>query len=151
MIRRRNQMIGIAATVLVTAAVIPAASLGSSSANERTPAELGQAVGEPGEGGGATVDARYERTPAELGQAVGEPGEGGGAAVDARYERTPAELGQRVLSYGAPGAGAGGFGWSDAAIGTGGVLGVALIGVGTAAVLSRRRRARSALLRAAAS
>ena len=72
----RNNVIGILAAPLVATALAPAAGM----------AQLGAAAPEH------PVSGLSDRTATELGQAVGEPGDGGAVAANARASRTPTEL-----------------------------------------------------------
>ena len=78
-----------------------------------------------------------ERTPTELAQAVGEPGEEDGAATTL-YSRTPTELGQRVPPRAPSVVEARGFDWGDGAVGA--LIASGLILVTVAAVRTRHRR-----------
>jgi hypothetical protein len=93
----------------------------------------------PGASSAQAPAGPFERTPTERGQAVGEPGEPGSAALNALYSRTRTELGQSVTPSVTPGPKPTGFAWGDAAIGAGSVLGLALIGFGVVALVTRRR------------
>jgi hypothetical protein len=94
----------------------------------------------PGAGVASAGAGPEERTPTELGQAVGEPGEQESAATRL-FSRTPTELGQRVTPSAIPAVESSGFDWDDAAIGAGAAL--ALVGLGgcVGILLVRRRRA----------
>jgi hypothetical protein len=141
MSRTSRKTIGALAALVAATALVPGASSAQAAGGpfERTATERGQAVGEPGEKGSAALNAVYSRTRTERGQAVGEPGEPGSAALNALYSRTRTELGQRVTPFVTPGASPTGFAWGDAAIGAGSVLGLALIGFGGVALVTRRR------------
>jgi hypothetical protein len=93
MSRTPNKIIGSLTMALVVGATLaPSAGAASDAQSSgglgRTPTEIGQAVGEPGEGTGIVqTDAQQSnasssglgRTSTELGQAIGEPGESTGA------------------------------------------------------------------------
>jgi hypothetical protein len=135
----RKIIVSLAAALLVVAALAPSAGAASDPQSAgglgRTPTELGQAVGEPGEGTRVVLADQREssqassglgRTPTEIGQAVGEPGHPNGA-----YAFSPGTQG--VAS---PDDGSGGFDWGDAAIGAALAL---IVGGGALAIASRRR------------
>jgi hypothetical protein len=136
MSRTTNKIIlGVAMALLVGAALAPGAAAGDPESNGglgRTPTELGQAVGEPGEGTSALQAAarqsepaagRLGRTPTEIGQAVGEPGDPNVALAS-----------QATVSPGD--AASNGFDWGDAAIGAGLTI---IVGIGAMAIVTRRR------------
>jgi hypothetical protein len=114
MSRTQNKVIGALAAALAVVALAPAASFAGLSA------------------------PTTERTATELGQAVGEPGEQGGAR-NALESRTPTELAQRVAPSAASGSASSGFDWGDAAIGAGAVVVLGLTGFGGFVLMDRRR------------
>jgi hypothetical protein len=135
---RTNKIIkGLAFTLVVGAALAPAAGAASDPpvGLGRTPTEIGQAVGEPGEGTSALqadsqqsqpTPAGVGRTATESGQAVGEPGDPNAFAVQSGNQIRAAQ----------PDDGSGGFDWGDAAIGAGLTV---IVGIGAMAILTRRR------------
>jgi hypothetical protein len=91
----------------------------------------------------ASLNAITARTATELGQAAGEPGDGGGApGSDPRYSSlnaiTGAPAGEPTLVSVSPAGSADEFQWGDAALGAGAML--ALTALGGAAFLTVRRR-----------
>jgi hypothetical protein len=136
---RTNKIIkSLAFTLVVGAALAPGAGAASdpSGGLGRTPTEIGQAVGEPGEPTSALqadsqqsqpTPAGLGRTPSEIGHAVGEPGDPNvfGAVQPGNQTRAAQ-----------PEDGSGGFDWGDAAIGAGLTL---FVGIGAMAILTRRR------------
>jgi hypothetical protein len=140
MSRTPNKIIGSLTMALVLGATVaPSAGAVSdppSSGLSRTPTEIGQAVGEPGEGAGiAQTDAQQSkassselgRTPTEVGQAIGEPSES--TAVAAQPD------GNQAVN--ASDDDSGGFEWGVAAIVAGGLA--LLAGIGGFALSYRRR------------
>jgi hypothetical protein len=138
MSRTTNKIIkGVALALLVGGVLAPSAGAAGEPQSPgdlaRTPTEIGQAVGEPGEGTPAVqADGRESqqvpgglvRTPTEIGQAVGEPGDPNVAAVVQPVNQTSV-AGESS-----------GFDWGDAAIGAGLTL---ILGIGAVAIVSRRR------------
>jgi hypothetical protein len=136
MSRTTNKIIkGVAMALLVGGALAPGAAAGDPQANGglgRTPTELGQAVGEPGEGTSGAQAAALQsepaagglgRTPTEIGQAVSEPGDPN-VALATRATVSPAN------------AASNGFDWGDAAIGAGLTI---IVGIGAMTIFTRRR------------
>jgi hypothetical protein len=140
MSRTPNKIIGSLTLALVLGATLaPSAGAKSdppSSGLSRTPTEIGQAVGEPGEDAGIVqTDAQQPnassselgRTPTEVGQAIGEPSESTAVAAP------PA--GNQAMNLSDEDSG--GFDWSVAAIVAGGLT--LLAGIGGFALSYRRR------------
>jgi hypothetical protein len=138
MSRTTNKIIkGVAMGLLVGGTLVPGAAAGDAQSNGglgRTPTEMGQAVGEPGEGTSAVQAAVRQsqqspdglgRSPTEIGQAVGEPGDPN-FAVATLPTVNPADDASS------------GFDWGDAAIGAGLTL---IVGIGAMAIFTRRRGA----------
>jgi hypothetical protein len=121
MSRTRDKTITTLVAVLATAALVPAASAASTGPNERTQTELGQAVGEPADRGGAAANARYSRTPTELGQRVATSV--APAATSAATDPKPS-----------------GFDWGDAGIGAAAMLALIALGGALGIALVNRRR-----------
>jgi hypothetical protein len=155
-IYQRRLRRGVAVAFLVGTIAAPAAS--AAQLAERTPTELGQAVGEPGERS-PSADSIEQRTATELGQAVGEPGErsstqdqqqqqgypgtsGGGVSADTVIRRD----GSAAVPFvpwvnGAPPAKAeAGFDWGDAGIGAGAMFTLIVIAAGAALATGHRPR-----------
>jgi hypothetical protein len=125
MSRTQRKIIGALATVLATSALAPATSIAGQSAT-------------------APTNDLTDRTPTELGQAVGEPGEAGSAALGTRFARTPTELAQRVLpAAAADETASSGFDWGDAAIGAAAVLALGLAAAGGLVLMDRGARQRA--------
>ena len=140
MSRTPNQIIAsLTMALIVGATLAPSAGAASDPQSSsgglgRTPTEIGQAVGEPGEdAGGVQADAQQAsalfselgRTPTELGQAVGEPTES--TAIGA----------QPVGSQAVNSSDNDGFNWGIAAVVVGGLALLAAVG---GLALSHRRR-----------
>jgi hypothetical protein len=111
MSRTRNTIItGLATALMVAAVAAPSAgATPSAGSGERTATELGQAVGEPGNGNG-----KFARTPTELGQSTD-------------LSPSPTRSGESD-----------GVDWGPVAIVGGSVLALTLIGLGGVALARRR-------------
>jgi hypothetical protein len=141
MSRTRNKIIGSLTMALVVGATLaPSAGAASDPQSSgglgRTPTEIGQAVGEPGEDPGIVqTDAQQAnasssglgRTPTEMGQAVGEPSES--TAIAAQPD------GNQALNTSDDDSG--GFDSGAAAVVAGGLA--LLAGIGGLALTYRRR------------
>jgi hypothetical protein len=135
---RTNKIIkSLAFTLVVGAALAPGAGAASDPGGlGRTPTEIGQAVGEPGERTSALqadspqrqpTPAGLGRTPTEIGQAVSEPSDPNVfGAMQSGNETSAAQ----------PDDGSGGFDWGAAAIGAGLTL---IVGMGALVIASRRK------------
>jgi hypothetical protein len=136
----RKIIMSLATAFLVAAALAPSAGAASDPQSSgglgRTPTEVGQAVGEPGEDNGIVqTDAQQTnasssglgRTTTETGQAVGEPSES--TAIAAQPDGDQA--------VGSSDDDSGGFDWGVAAVAAGGLA--LLAGIGGLALTYRRR------------
>jgi hypothetical protein len=129
---RKRVVTGLAVTFIVAAVVAPSAgdisaaepTTSGSDTSKRTATELGQSTN--------PASDTSKRTATELGQSTNLGGN--------LSERTATELAQstNLAPSPAPSGESSGFDWDDAAI-VGGVLGLALIGLGGVVAFTRRR------------